>query len=198
MTGGDGGPVPVDDRAEAAAEAAAGRRRLAVERWNARRPRRFPAGAHPLRPEVAEWAGQVAAGAEARPLWLCGALGNGKTQHVWDAGERLYQLGWQGTIEIVTGPDLFEVIAPPTDWAAVHRLAGCGLLVLDDADAAEPTAWYRQGLYQIANERWADMRPVILTTNGGSLEQLGDRVRSRWSRPVPVLFDGPDYRRCPA
>jgi len=187
----------LDAAREALADQAAGR----VARWRERMPRRYQ-GDWPMRDEVVFWAGQVVAAAghadvaELVPnLWLAGNVGNGKTGNVWKLGELLYANGWAGGIEIVTGPALFEMVAPPVDFAGIRRLCAVDLLVLDDIDAAEVTDWMRQHLYTITSEREQE-RPTILTSNAGDLAvKVGDRVASRLQPVARVLFDGRDYRR---
>ena len=189
-----------DDRAEAAAEVRAEWVRQRTARWQARIPRRYRLD-WPMDDEVATWAALLVSakpGDAVPTLWLAGNVGSGKTGNVWHLGLRLYQAGWSGGIEVVTGADLFELAAPPTDYAALRRMAAADLLVVDDADAAEATPWFRQHLYSVFNERWQEARPTVLTSNEGDLgAKVGDRVASRLQPVQKVLFGGPDYRRQP-
>lgn len=197
-------PEPWDERAALAADQAEVRRGRITRRlewWAGRMPARYadrPGRQFRAHPKVAEWTRRLAAGHRAiGTLWMAGGVGTGKTEHVWRAvGEAAIEAGWLGSVEIVTGAQFFELCAPPVDYAAVRELARAGLLVLDDIDAAEITAWTRQFLYQVTHERWERERPTVITSNDGDLaEKVGARVASRLQPVTKVAFTGPDHRR---
>lgn len=80
-----------------------------------------------------------------------------------------------------------------------ERLTSVDLLVLDDVGAERRTEWVLEQLYAIVNERWAEMRATVITTNMLQAEleaQLGARTVSRFAEmcgeQLPV--DGTDQR----
>jgi DNA replication protein DnaC len=82
--------------------------------------------------------------------------------------------------------------------AFMARAIGSDLLVLDDLGAERVTDWVRERIGVIINERWANARPVIITTNADLdhfAETLGDRAISRLKAMcVGVSLAGEDRR----
>lgn len=76
-------------------------------------------------------------------------------------------------------------------------LAASPLIVLDDLGTESGTAYAKQELYALVNERYSRKMPLVVTTNV-ALAELEPRIRSRMlseqhSQRVP--FGGPDRRQ---
>ena len=90
----------------------------------------------------------------------------------------------------------------------------CDVLLLDDLGAQKPTAWVRDTVGHIINNRYNNRRIILFTTNrkylpeesttarqaapteATLLDQIGQRIHSRvyeMCRVVPI--EGPDYRK---
>jgi DNA replication protein DnaC len=82
--------------------------------------------------------------------------------------------------------------------ALTTRACDCDLLVLDDLGAERTTEWVREQLGIIVNERWANGRSTIVTSNddlGRFASTLGPRTVSRLeSMLMTVPLEGPDHR----
>ncbi len=72
------------------------------------------------------------------------------------------------------------------------------LLILDDLGAEKPTEWVRERMYEIVNQRYEWMRPIIVTSNLSPAQlakQVGQRVASRLMEMCEVVeLDGRDRR----
>ena len=82
----------------------------------------------------------------------------------------------------------------------MDRYATVQHLVLDDLGAEKSSDWATQILYLIINERYENMRPIIITSNL-TIKALGtkmgdDRLSSRINGMCEIiLMDGPDRRK---
>lgn len=187
-------PVTDDDRDELLL-------RKLHDRWNTAVPARFrhavlPDVDEPAASELFEWI----EGPRTSNLVLLGPVGVGKT-HAGVAALRecLYQ--HDKTIAFAPVVEALDWLRPggdePTDVR--KRLAGCGVLLLDDLGAERPTDWTAERLYGIVNRRWLDGKPIIVTTNlePAELERTCDeRLFSRLVHDaVAIHLGGPDRRR---
>ncbi len=76
------------------------------------------------------------------------------------------------------------------------QLRQLAVLVLDDFGTHKSTEWAEERLFRLVDERYRDLRPLVVTTNAGLLE-LPDRVKSRLadgSCSTLVQVSGPDRR----
>jgi DNA replication protein DnaC len=99
-----------------------------------------------------------------------------------------------------------------SEAAILQRVFTCDVLLLDDLGAQKPTAWVRDTVGHIINNRYNHRRIILFTTNrkdvaeegargqdGGEAtlsDQIGQRIHSRvyeMCRVVPI--EGPDYRK---
>jgi DNA replication protein DnaC len=80
----------------------------------------------------------------------------------------------------------------------VEQLIEARTIVIDDLGAERPTEWVRERLLEIVEERYAAMRPVIVTTNlvPAQIEQrLGARITGRLMEMCEVvMLSGPNLR----
>jgi DNA replication protein DnaC len=86
--------------------------------------------------------------------------------------------------------------ATETVEAVDAQLRHCAVLVLDDLGTHKSTEWAEERLFRLIDERYRDLRPLVVTTNAGLLE-LPDRIKSRLSDgacSTLVNFTGPDRR----
>ena len=89
--------------------------------------------------------------------------------------------------------------ATETVEAVDAQLRQCAVLVLDDLGTHKSTEWAEERLFRLIDERYRDLRPLVVTTNVG-LQKLPDRIKSRLadgSCSTLVNVSGPD-RRAPA
>jgi DNA replication protein DnaC len=76
------------------------------------------------------------------------------------------------------------------------QLRQCAVLVLDDFGTHKSSEWAEERLFRLIDERYRDLRPLVVTTNAGLLE-LPDRIKSRMSdgsSSTLVNVSGPDRR----
>jgi DNA replication protein DnaC len=152
-----------------------------------------------LDPRLTAWAVDLAAG-KPRNLIITGPTGTGKTWAVWQAAEHAVRNGYEGRVIITTAARLRRVVAPATaDPAEFSRWLDAGLLAVDDLGAVRLSEWDMDHLAELADARWADRKPTVVTSNVSALRDLlGPRISSRLAhRALVVELDGPDRRRQP-
>lgn len=166
--------------------------RLAVVR--SRRPAQL---CHPgvLHHDLIGWSDRLRAN---RPgnLVLTGPVGVGKSWSVWEVLDRSVQAGWRGSWEIASAADWQTAISPPTDREALALWRGVDLLALDDLGAVRVNEWALELLGGLIDDRWANGRPTVITTNVRDLGQaLGPRIVSRLGDGLTLVsLDGDDRR----
>jgi DNA replication protein DnaC len=182
-------------RAEANAEWLAERSAHRVELIRRQRPKLLCATGD-LHAAVAAWADRLAAGT-AGNLLLGGPTGCGKTWTAWEVLERAAAAGYEGRVLFASSAEWRDTIAPPVDRARLGSMRAADVLVLDDLGAGRVNEWELECLLSVVDERWANGRPVVTTSNVKSLrETLGDRLASRLGDGATVvLLDGADRRR---
>lgn len=182
----------------------------ALDTWRAERRERLAANflaARPaefdrdgtLDPRLAAWAETLAAGSH-RNLIVTGPVGVGKTWAVWHAAEHAVRCGYEGQVIVTTAARFRRVVAPATaDPQEFTRYADAGLLAVDDLGAARLSEWDLDHLGELTDLRWANHRPVVVTSNVTSLRpMLGPRISSRLAHNALVVeMNGPDRRRHP-
>lgn len=141
---------------------------------------------------------------EGRGLWLAGPPGTGKSSVAMLVAKLAARAGHD--VLVYPLPKLLGQIRGTFDaeggsyLSLFREVTQTDLLVLDDLGAERRTEWVLEQLYAIVNERWADMRATVVTTNFMKSElelQLGSRIVSRLSEMCgPQLWiDGPDLRQ---
>lgn len=174
-----------------------------LERLEGRIPARYRELV-PLHRDVAAWA---EAGSD-RDLFLTGRLGVGKTAQAWTAVRTWYRatVATRGALNLPAiatfrSTALFDKLREFTPETAglVRQLQDADLLFLDDIAAARPTDFTREKLFEIIDERYVQMRPVIVTSDvvPAKLEPfVGPRVVSRLAETCTVVgLAGADRRR---
>lgn len=87
----------------------------------------------------------------------------------------------------------------PTEREILTKYSEVPYLVLDDLGAEKSSDWATQVLYLIINDRYENMRPVIITSNL-TIKELGekmedDRLSSRINGMCEtIVMNGPDRR----
>lgn len=182
--------------------------REALETWHAERRERLAANLLAHRPEefarpgtldprLAGWAADLAEGRK-RNLIITGPVGTGKTWAVWHAAEHAVRSGYEGRVIVTTAARLRRIVAPATaDPGEFTRYCTAGLLAIDDLAAVRLSEWDMDHLGELADTRWAEHRPVVVTSNVSSLRTLlGPRISSRLAHNALVAETaGPDRRR---
>lgn len=81
----------------------------------------------------------------------------------------------------------------------IKEAAMNNVICLDDIGAERISAWSRDQLSLLVNERYAHQRPTIMTTNASMEElenRLGGAIISRiWEMTKGFVMSGPDYRK---
>ena len=137
-------------------------------------------------------------------LWLAGSTGTGKSSLAMLVAKLAARAGHQ--VLVFPLPKLLGQIRGTFDddggsyLGLFREVTQADLLVLDDLGAEKRTEWVLEQLYAIVNERWADMRATVVTTNFMKSEleaQLGGRIVSRLSEMcgAQIWIDGPDRRQ---
>lgn len=96
---------------------------------------------------------------------------------------------------------LFDELRPgnPEAMFVVRRCRLAPLLFVDDLGAEKPSEWTKERIYEVVDDRYANLRPFIVTSNlppNRISESVGERVASRLQEiatPVPLV--GVDRRR---
>lgn len=144
--------------------------------------------------------------AVARGAYVFGPVGAGKTHLACAAVRRALAAG--GTARVTSTVRLLADVrsAYGAEAAVLDSLAGCGLLVIDDLGKETPTAWTLSRLFRVVDDRYAGMRPMVVTSQlslpdlaerlaGSGDEETARAIASRLAEACPrVRLDGPDRR----
>lgn len=149
-----------------------------------------------LHPDVTAW-GQRLLDGTAGNLILVGPTGSGKSWAAWEVLERAVAAGYAGRIMFASSADWRETIAPPPDRDRLRRMAEADILAVDDLGSGRIGEWEKECLLGVVDERWANARPIVITSNLTSLrEPLGERIASRLADgAASVALVGTDWRR---
>jgi DNA replication protein DnaC len=174
----------------------ADRRVRLVANLLAQRPPAFDADGV-LDTRLGNWAIDLAEG-KPRNLIITGPVGTGKTWSVWHAAEFAVRCGYEGLVAVCPAARLRRIIAPATaDPGEFTRLAAAGVLALDDLGSIRLSEWDIDHLAEIADTRWSQRLPTVVTSNVTDLAALlGPRISSRLAdNALVVELAGPDRRR---
>ncbi|MET7429582.1 DnaA/Hda family protein [Streptomyces flaveolus] len=184
------------------------RRATALTQFDARIPAIYRQP-YELPKQVADWIG----GWSGNSLFLTGPIGVGKTHTAWHTCRRWLEaqyapnMPWQGTpiIKTYRSTALFDALRPDAPdgegRALVKTLQNVDLLFIDDLAAARPSSWTQERLFELFDERYINLRPVIITCDvlpNQLTEVVGPRVASRLAemcRNSVVLLQGADRRK---
>jgi DNA replication protein DnaC len=162
---------------------------------------------------VAAWAER---GRSAQGLYLAGQVGTGKTHAAWAA-----VVAWCCATRVRPAPgpgvdwgiratppviftrmtDLLDDLRPGDD--SRQRIRDCqqtALLVIDDVGAEKPSEWTQERFYSVIDDRYANCRPLIVTSNLPPKKlgpQVGERSASRLAEMCGdvVPMTGSDRRK---
>lgn len=162
--------------------------------------------------DVTAW---VQRGMDAQGLYLAGPVGTGKTHAAWMAvsgwcvvtgtrpvthNESPYEGRWVPPVVFTRMTDLLDDLRPGDD--AKRRVRDCQdtrLLVIDDIGAEKASEWTQERLYSIIDHRYANCRPLIVTSNlppAKLVDQAGERTASRLAEMCQVVpVTGTDRRK---
>lgn len=152
-------------------------------------------------------------------LLFCGPCGTGKTHLavgilkalVAERGARCLFYDFQDLLKEIQSS--YSAVSQASEMEILQPVFDADVLVLDDLGAQKPTAWVRDTVGHIINNRYNDRRTTLFTTNrpdaldGAAragrdlaeatlLDQIGERIHSRLYEMCHVVrLDGPDYRR---
>ena len=136
-------------------------------------------------------------------FYIDGTQGTGKTRLAASIAKEL--IARSDAVKFRIAPALMEAMRSRSEEnrESTDELAKCKVLVLDDLGKEAPTAYACERLFDIVDERYNAMRPIIVTSNytrGEIAQKLteGDVGRSIASRLCEmtrrVHIDGPDRR----
>lgn len=126
-------------------------------------------------------------------------VGNGKTYAAYAVGWAAHEAGqW---VCARTAADLMAALRPSGDYEPEiwHTVTMCHLLIIDDLGQDRLTDWTREQLHRLINERNAEGRRTIVTTNKGpaDIEAIyGAAIADRLvDEATPIRFTGESRRR---
>lgn len=141
----------------------------------------------------------------AKGYYLNGSVGTGKSHLAAAITRALVEKRIIGSAYFAYVPKFFDEIRNNFDRPVeerdefMRRVLQCDLLVMDDLGAERTTEWVRDQLGIIIHMRWANQKPVLVTSNR-TLEEyrelLGERAYSRLRSLTPYrrLVGGTDQR----
>lgn len=156
--------------------------------------------------EIGEWVEAIKSGGN-QSLLLQGKVGRGKT---YAACAAMVALMPGKVSRFATFGDILREIKATfggegTEKAAISRLTSRAVLCIDDFGKTKPSEWATEKLFDIINERWANQKPTIITTQFTGNELMGRlavpedaenarAIISRLAGYKRVQFDGKDRR----
>lgn len=101
--------------------------------------------------------------------------------------------------------DSYNPVSETSELQILRPLQDADVLLLDELGARRPTAWVRDTVTHLLNDRYNREKITLITTNyadttddgrAGLEERIGDRLRSRlYEMCKPVALSGKDFRR---
>lgn len=131
-------------------------------------------------------------------LFIYGSTGTGKTHFAAYLAQRFIEIG--GDIEFRYAPELFREIkasftSDGNTAKIVNRFCDCELLIIDDLGKEGQTPWTIQTLTEIINQRYANNRPFVITTQY-SLSALGKRFEETTNAEDAEAITSRIYESC--
>jgi len=134
-------------------------------------------------------------------IFFWGPCGVGKTHLAMAIARRSFEEGF--SVEILKSPQVvrrMRMKEPDAEQAVIDRLAGAGVLILDDLGMGTDTVYARQVLQEILDTRDYKDRGGLVITSKYSLSMLADRMQddtipSRLAGMCRnIALTGPDWR----
>lgn len=155
---------------------------------------------------VSAWMRQFVANPAGTPnLLLQGPTGSGKTHNgyaaLWGITLHYARQGRRLGFAKTTHADFNQAMRPTGDGThldALEEFQTVDLLMFDDLGAGQITDWSTDTLHRLVDARWADQRPMIVTTNLTATEMrslLNERIVSRLLNSNQVALEDIDHRR---
>ncbi len=138
-------------------------------------------------------------------LFLTGKVGTGKTHlavAIVDYIARIHKRGFWGQIIFTTSVNLLSSIRLGYETGKAQSICeyceACQLLIIDDLGSEKMTDWVGEVFYRIIDNRYANLKPTIITSNYTLAElkkKTGERLASRiYEMCKGVKFEGKDWR----
>lgn len=126
-------------------------------------------------------------------LYIYGKVGSGKTYLASAIAKQLMDQGKQvmflPTVEVMTMIRATYDDHAQSEEAVLHKLCTCDVLVLDDLgkENQSQSGWVESILFRIVNQRYADMLPIIITTQFSSEALIKRLSRSGAETAVAIV-----------
>lgn len=158
-----------------------------------------------LRDELRAYAENFAT-TDARGFHFVGPTGTGKSHLAAAVVRHVTERRLVDSVYFTFVPAFFDTIRSNFDRpveqrdAFWDRVLNCGLLVFDDLGAERTTEWVRDQLGILMHQRWANKKPVLVTSNlplDSYRATLGERAYSRLKALIPYVrcINGRDRRQ---
>ena len=104
---------------------------------------------------------------EGKSVYIVGDVGVGKTYYATAIVKHLIDSG--KSVKVIDTPRLMSSLkgtfgSDLTEDQVMYEYTNCDVLMLDDMGKETPTDWVLMQLFRLVNERYEQMRPVIITT----------------------------------
>jgi DNA replication protein DnaC len=131
-----------------------------------------------------------------RGIWFQGDNGTGKTTLAMLISAEALRQGH--SVAIYSLPrllgllrDTFKEGSETSLVTLCDGLAAVELLHIDDVGAEQSTPWVLEQLYSIVNTRYEDKRPLVLTTNLKTMDELREQIGPRTTSRIIDICDDP-------
>ena len=138
---------------------------------------------------------------ERNSLLIIGGVGTGKTHLMASIANRLLDNGIPVLFDTFDG-HLYKLKAEfdtRSEPRYLKRMQRIDVLMLDDIGKEKQTEWSQSIMFQVVNQRYENMLPIVMTSNLKTTELAEYFGSAVWSRLcemcVGVTTSGKDYRR---